>query len=149
MFFVQQAIYLRKHLDWKHLTWSTKTTLKVDRRLANVHQGWRGWAFHQFSSLLWCDAALLTYNILSSHFSFQMIKHITAILIVVSRGAKSGRSCEPSSQKIFSHILIWQKTFEENQAINVDYHIKHILNSCYQENFSDGCNFDKMSQIHT
>ena len=44
-----------------------------------------------------------------------------------TRGAKSGRSCEPSSQKIFSQILIWQKIFEENQAINVDYHIKHIL----------------------
>ena len=44
-----------------------------------------------------------------------------------SRGAKSGRSCEPSSQKIFGQILIWQKFFDENQAINVDYHIKHIL----------------------
>jgi len=44
----------------------------------------------------------------------------------MSRGAKSGRSCEPSSQKIFSQILLWQQFFKENQAINVDYHIKLI-----------------------
>ena len=36
-----------------------------------------------------------------------------------TRGAQSGRSCEPSSQKIFNKTLIWQKNFGENQAIFV------------------------------
>ena len=36
---------------------------------------------------------------------------------VLSRGGKSGRSREPSSQKIFNQILIWQKFFGENHNI--------------------------------
>ena len=44
------------------------------------------------------------------------------------------RDAYPEVQKVVDpaslargKYLAWQKVFEENQAINVDYHIKHIL----------------------
>ena len=55
--------------------------IKGDRVCVGVGGGGGGGAFQiiQFSAPLWCDTALLTYNILSAQFSFQMIRYITVI----------------------------------------------------------------------